>query len=703
MAEGNKMKEISAEEFVRYLKSAAYNADIKFTLFLGAGCSISSGIPAAGPLVKNWLPKLKKLKTGIDQELETWVKKQYPGFKEEEVALYYGRVIEDLFFSDEERQQEIERLCGGKDPGFGYAVLAQLMSERGCGEHFNIALTTNFDDLIADALYLFTNKKPLVISHESLINFASITRTRPLVIKLHGDARLAPLNTDVQKEKLDEEVSKVFMNLLLETGLIFIGYGGNDRSIVKILSELPTKHISRGIYWVNEEIPKNDFGEWLKDRKAIHVKHQDFDEIMLLLRNEFGFNHPDRKRFIQIFDNYKKTFEYLEQKVLRKPDSPEKIILKEAMEKALKEITGWWLFDLNAKIHIKNNDLGKADLVYQEGIKKFPREPELICNYAVFLAKKRRDYNRAEEYFKKAVEADPNNAITLSNYGLFLETIRKNYAKAEEYYKKAIEADPNSATSLIYYGLFLGNVRKNYNQAEEYYGKAIQADPNDAASLSYYGFFLETIRKNNDKAEEYYKKAVSADPNNAEALRMYALFLQVTLKYPCKAKEYYQKMIETDPNGANSQGYYAYYLESISKDYKMAEEYYQMALKTDPNDESNLVNYAAFLFLVGDKVKADELLEKASSLALYPVTKLECFFYKFAHSSDESATKEYLSKIKTLIADGVRSYNWDFADNVKRAVEDGHPYPEFLAVLARVISDELNPKSLEEFDIWKSA
>jgi hypothetical protein len=38
-----------------------------------------------------------------------------------------------------------------------------------CGKHCNINLTTNFDGMVADALYLYTNKKHIVIFHESLL------------------------------------------------------------------------------------------------------------------------------------------------------------------------------------------------------------------------------------------------------------------------------------------------------------------------------------------------------------------------------------------------------------------------------------------------------------------------------------------------------------------------------------------------------
>ncbi len=182
------MKEIGAQEFVRRFKSLIEDPDSRLSFFMGAGCSVSSGIPSAGTLVKSWLPKLKRLKTGNDDKLDEWVKKEFPDYQDVNPSQLYGTIIEELFHQPVERQKEIERLIEGKDPGFGYAVLAQIMSHEKHGRHCNIVLTTNFDDMVADALYLYTSQKPLVIAHESLTGFIRISGTRPLVVKLHGDA-----------------------------------------------------------------------------------------------------------------------------------------------------------------------------------------------------------------------------------------------------------------------------------------------------------------------------------------------------------------------------------------------------------------------------------------------------------------------------------------------------------------------------------
>jgi hypothetical protein len=199
-----------------------------------------------------------------------------------------------------------------------------------CGEHCNIILTTNFDDMVADALYLYTNKKPIVIFHESLAGFVKISDTRPLVIKLHGDSKLSPHNTKRETKELDEKVKKVIKNLLSETGLIFIGYGGNDKSVIDILKEVPEEEgcFQLGIYWIGECIPNNEMGKFLKNRNAVWVNHRDFDELMLLIKEEFRFKPPSNERFEKLFKAYFDTFQSLNDKINAKPESGEKEILR---------------------------------------------------------------------------------------------------------------------------------------------------------------------------------------------------------------------------------------------------------------------------------------------------------------------------------------------------------------------------------------
>ncbi len=558
----NQIKEMTAEEFIRRFKNLIEeHEDSRFIFFLGAGCSVSSGIPDAGTLVKNWLPRLKKLKTDSSGNCDSWVSGIYPDYIEDKASLFYGKVIEDLFLTPEERQREIERLTEGKDPGFGYAVLAQMMTHEGTGRHCNVVQTVNFDDLIADALYLYTQKKPLVISHESLAGFVKITRTRPLILKLHGDARLDPKNTEKETQELAENVRKVLKNLLHETGLIFIGYGGHDESIAEILDELPSNALPWGIYWIGSSIPDSKIGKWLKDRNARWIKQNDFDELMLLMWKEFNFSHPKKDRFDNLLNTYFETFKNLKKRIEIQPEKEEAKPLKEALEKAANEFESFWAVILEAEKYEKN-DPEKADIIYQEGLKRFPDSKELIVAYAVFLNYIRKEYDKAEEYYKKALEIDPKHANILSIYAVFLNDIRKEYDKAEEYYKKALEIDPKDATTLG--------------------------------------------------------------------------------------------------------------------------------------------NYAGFLLARGNE-NGFTILEKALELAREKSltdTLLECLFYRYAHSKDKKLQKKSLGEIKILLKEKIRSPYWNMSDNVERAIKDGHPHPDFLEKLSKVISDEIDIRELDGFKSW---
>ncbi|MBU7026650.1 MAG: tetratricopeptide repeat protein, partial [Theionarchaea archaeon] len=262
----------------------------------------------------------------------------------------------------------------------------------------------------------------------------------------------------------------------------------------------------------------------------------------------------------------------------------------------------------------------------------------------------------------------------LGNYALFLHEIRKDYDKAEEYYRKSLEIDPHGANHLGNYALFLHEIRKDYDKAEEYYRKSLEIDPHGANHLGNYALFLRNIRKKYDKAEEYYRKS-----------------------------------LEIDPQDANNLGNYALFLRNIRKDYDKAEEYYRKSLEIDPHGANHLGNYAGFLLSRGNK-KGFSLVEKAIELArkdlsepLHKPLLLECLFYQYAHSTDKHLQKRSLKEIKILLKEGTTSPGWDLSDNVKRATQDGHPHPDFLDRLAKVISEEIDIQELDSFNPWQDA
>jgi hypothetical protein len=161
---------ISAHEFARRFARGVREHQQSFTWFLGAGCSISSGIMDAGGLVDKWLLELHELQDSSEQSFEAWRQNKFPTYDPNNRAMLYASAFESRHPFPADRQREIEMICAKGEPGYGYATLAQLLSHAEYGRFCNTVLTTNFDDQIADALYLYGERhaRPLVITHESL-------------------------------------------------------------------------------------------------------------------------------------------------------------------------------------------------------------------------------------------------------------------------------------------------------------------------------------------------------------------------------------------------------------------------------------------------------------------------------------------------------------------------------------------------------
>ncbi|MGB0723657.1 MAG: SIR2 family protein, partial [Gammaproteobacteria bacterium] len=186
------MQEIRIKEFAGRLRDGiVHNLESRIVFFLGAGCSISSGIPSAGGLVRDWMKRIRAAKAMNDEAWAAYRDSEFPGV-EDNPAQYYEKAYSTLFLAAQPGQQEIERLMDAGSPSFGYISLAQLMTHPDHGRQMNVVLTTNFDDLPAEALYLYTRARPRVIAHETLANYSRASEQRPLIVKLHGDAHLDP-------------------------------------------------------------------------------------------------------------------------------------------------------------------------------------------------------------------------------------------------------------------------------------------------------------------------------------------------------------------------------------------------------------------------------------------------------------------------------------------------------------------------------
>lgn len=183
----------------------------------------------------------------------------------------------------------VEREVAGKTPSIGYAYLTSLVK----GDYFHTLFTTNFDDLINEAFYLYSDQRPIVCAHDSSINSITVTSSRPKIIKLHGDYLFDDIKaTAKETESLEQNMKSKFTEFAKDFGLIVVGYSGCDRSVMDVISVLLKNddYLKNGIYWClrkDSEI-SDDLKKLLWKDKVFFVEIEGYDELFAEVHSCFN-------------------------------------------------------------------------------------------------------------------------------------------------------------------------------------------------------------------------------------------------------------------------------------------------------------------------------------------------------------------------------------------------------------------------------
>ncbi len=238
------------------------SGEFPYTLFLGAGASVTSGIPERSELISEWEKEIychtkdipiSQLKNN-DNALGKWKSNEYPKWlstlKEDlNQTSEYGVLFQYTRKTKEERQMFIEQLFADRIPSPGYMYLAGLINAG----KFNRILTTNFDDLLTDALVKYYGIKPINCAFDSAVTSFSNTSLRPKIIKLHGDFLYENIrNTDDELVTLGKNMEDKMIEMCEDRGLIVVGYSGDDESVMTPITEnlrRNKKFLTKGIHW----------------------------------------------------------------------------------------------------------------------------------------------------------------------------------------------------------------------------------------------------------------------------------------------------------------------------------------------------------------------------------------------------------------------------------------------------------------------
>ncbi len=431
--------------------------DRPFCFILGAGASQQSGIPAGATMAKEWLELLHKQEDFDGLPLDQWATAErlgVPGFDFDNLARFYPDLYSRCFRDREEDGYAfLEKKMEGKDPSFGYSVLAYILSET----PHKILITTNFDNLVADSLSIHSNTFPVVVGHDSLADYARVALRRPLIAKVHGSLGFAPKSDPDDLSSLSKQWCKALASIFERYTPIVIGYDGNDGSLMGFLETLPAS-VPDTVFWCFRDqknqpaaklaqVPER-VRKFIAAKKGRFVPIPGFDELMLLLHRRLSregkvpdlFDQLKRRseKRVNLFDEQQKALsEKLDQPlcapVAAIPGEPAKRLVDvpksesgNELARLLKEAVGglanqreskpWWKWEQEASIQ---TDSASQEQIYIKALKALPGSVPLLGNYALFLEKRER-WEEAEAFYKRAVEADPKHAHHLGNYAQLL-------------------------------------------------------------------------------------------------------------------------------------------------------------------------------------------------------------------------------------------------------------------------------------------
>ena len=254
-----------------------------FTLFLGAGASVQSNVKHANKMISVWRNKYYEI-YGKKQEKAEFLRKQFWYNDSSE----YSNLFELLYDQPSQRREYIESCLKDANPSWGYIYLVNLIRKN----VFNTVFTTNFDDLLNEACYLFSSDvRPIVSAHDSSIRSMRITSKRPKIIKLHGDFLFDNIkNTILELESLEENMRDKFRQFASEFGMITVGYSGNDRSVMDTLNTLlrSENNFPHGVYWcvIDESNISQNVLNLTRYPKFHIVKISGFDEFFAEMHEE---------------------------------------------------------------------------------------------------------------------------------------------------------------------------------------------------------------------------------------------------------------------------------------------------------------------------------------------------------------------------------------------------------------------------------
>ena len=551
--------QIGRSRFIADVIISAQAAGQQICFILGSGASVSSGILAGGRLEMEWMnhimeqsERYKREVRGLARDLKrkgdldhdfadieaSWrdavrrKKKTLPS------EYYFDLFVLRFHGTGGGGIRELQERMKGREPGLGYCLLAQLMTRGECRN--NIVITTNFDSMVEKAVYAFTDKTPITVSHEALVDAMSWQVRYPIVAKVHRDLMFSPLNSTREIKKLKEPWREPLQDVLTHYIPVVIGYAGADESLMSFLEEA---RFPNGLYWCYREKgekPSDRVIRLVEQKKGCFVPIGGFDELMVEISRYRG---PDdgvidpafldrlEERFDRRVKRYRDEYDRIQKTLDAEEGSPAKAedyfnrAYRHAEEGRYKEA----IADYTEAITYKPDDAiayynrGNAydDLGdYKAAIADYDRAIELKRDYAIAYNNRgnacaaQGDYKAAIADYDRAIELKPDYAKAYNNRGIAYRH-QGDYEAAIADYDRAIALKPDYTDAYNNRGIAYRN-QGGYNSAIADYSKAIALKPDDAYAYNNRGIAYRN-QGDDEAAIADYDRAIALKPDFADA------------------------------------------------------------------------------------------------------------------------------------------------------------------------------------------
>lgn len=529
--------------------------DRQFAFILGAGASRTSGIPTGQELAKIWLEDIHLRECLVERPLREWLyetKLINEKLTIENSGEFYPEIFEYRFRCDKEAgYAELEAAMEGKLPSLGYSLLAEIIQNT----RHKVVVTTNFDNLVADALAMHAHQSPLVVAHESLAGFVRPQMRRPLVAKIHRDLYLNPINDPAGVSKMEKGWKLALKRLFQYFTPVVVGYGGNDGSLMDMLMDLEPGDISGRMVWCYREgsPPPEKALNVLRKHNGLLVKVPGFDQFMLRLAAQLVTDFDVAaiaERTAEL--GQERARRYREQAIQLRDTSIHGSAAErrggEVLSQSVRSDQSWWAWDMKAKAE---PDIESRRSIYLEGLSHFPESADLIGNYAFFLSIECDEDEQADIEYKKAMGIDPHNASLLNDYANHLSSVTEDYDLAEEYFKKSISLSPKNQVYVGTYAQFLAEIRGNLAEAEQLFKQVMSEHPDNGWLTCTYANFIRNHldqEENHDLLGSLYTRALGYEPENHWIMVNCAIYLGEISNRRDEAIKMFEKAISLAPD-----------------------------------------------------------------------------------------------------------------------------------------------------------